>query len=210
MRDSTLVLCHTCGPFIVGDLAAQSLEAGSRSVTGAGRRPVRDIRRSARPAGRPGWSSRARGNECSVASRQLGVRAQVRWPASAGEEPGRSVELVLDHPGGAAAEMAESLPGRGREHHLGRFAQRDQHGQPPQRYLGVGSSRSCCSRRAPAGGRSSSRRGLQRSSSACRRRPAEAGCRASRAGCHRARRAPRPRPLTARTRPWRAVPRRRR
>jgi hypothetical protein len=38
---------------------------------------------------------------------------------------------------GAGTEMPESLPRRGREHRLGRFALRDQHGQGLQRRLGV-------------------------------------------------------------------------
>lgn len=46
--------------------------------------------------------------------------------AFVGEEGGRSVALVPDQPGGAAAKMPESLPGRRHEHRLGRFALRDE------------------------------------------------------------------------------------
>jgi hypothetical protein len=169
---------------------------------------LRANRRSGHLAGRSGWSSGARGNECSVASRQLCVRAQVRWPAFAGDERGRSVELVPDHRAGAAMQRASWSRPRtpSRVVRPARPAWPGAAGPPGcPRVRGV-----AVPPRAPAGGRSSSRRWLQRSSSACRRRPAEAGCRASRAGCHRARRAPRPRPLTARTPPWRAAPRRRR
>ena len=48
--------------------------------------------------------------------------------------------------------MAESLPGRAREHRLGRFAPRDQHGPSRRSAVWVSaSSRSYASARAPPG-----------------------------------------------------------
>ncbi len=185
-------------------------------VATAGRSPRGD------KAPRPGWRGSHRpGRPGRCARRSLSARPADSPPGVPRPAPGRRWCLRwrrgwpfrrarAGSPGGAAAGMPESLPGRGREHRLGRFAPRDQHGQPPQRRLGVRELAQLLFPAHPGRERSSSRRSLRRSSPPCRRPPAEAGCRASRAGCHRARRAPRPRPLTARTRPSRAAPRRRR
>jgi hypothetical protein len=57
--------------------------------------------------------------------------------ALVGHERRSSVKLEADHPGGADTETPQSFLGRRREHSLGRFAPRDQHGQAPQCRLGV-------------------------------------------------------------------------